>query len=82
MLGWHRFVSDAIRKRGLEPFLAELTVPEVRRLLEIALPLSSRSPELRLAWSLWRRAKRQQARQSHQRRRRNQFHTGYLAQPP
>jgi DDE superfamily endonuclease len=32
--------------------LAELTVPEVRRLLAIALPLPMRSPELHLAWSL------------------------------
>ena len=55
-------------KRGPEPFLAELTVPEVRRLLEVALPLPYRSRELRLAWSLWRRAKRWQARLSHSRR--------------
>ena len=55
-------------KRGPEPFLAELTVPEVRRLLEVALPLPYRSRELRLAWSLYRRAKRWQARQSHFRR--------------
>jgi hypothetical protein len=44
--------------------MAELTVPEVRRLLEIALPLPSRSNELRLAWSFWRRTKRQQSRHS------------------
>ena len=48
--------------------LAELTVPEVRRLLEVALPLPLHSPELRLAWSKWRRARRQQARRSHYRR--------------
>ena len=48
--------------------MAELTVPEVRRLLEVALPLPYRSRELRLAWSLWRRAKRLQARRSHYRR--------------
>ena len=48
-------------KRRPEPFLAELTVPEVRRLLEVALPLPYRSRELRLAWSLYRRAKRWQA---------------------
>ena len=54
---------------GPEPFLAELTVPEVRRLLDVALPLPPRSPELRLAWSNWRRAKRQQARRSHSRQR-------------
>ena len=39
-----------------------MTVPAVRRLLEIALPLPSRSNELRLAWSFWRRTKRQQSR--------------------
>ncbi|MYC22222.1 MAG: hypothetical protein F4X62_12165 [Caldilineaceae bacterium SB0662_bin_25] len=49
--------------------MAELSVPEVRRLLEIALPLPPRSPPLRLAWSHWRRARRLQARQSHYRRR-------------
>jgi hypothetical protein len=46
-----------------------LTVPEVRRLLEVTLPLPPRSPALRLAWSRWRRAKRLQARRSHYRRR-------------
>ena len=51
-----------------DPKLAELTVPEVRRLLEIALPLPPRSIEMRLAWSRWRRTKQQQARRSHYRR--------------
>jgi hypothetical protein len=46
-----------------------MTVPEVRRLLEVALPLPSRSPELRLAWSDWRRARRFRVRRSHYRRR-------------
>ncbi len=55
-------------KGGPEPFLAELTVPEVRRLLEVALPLPYRSREQRLAWSQYRRAKRWQARLSHARR--------------
>jgi hypothetical protein len=45
--------------------LAELTVPEVRRLLEVALPLHTGSAALRLAWSAWRRAKRLLARRSH-----------------
>ena len=49
--------------------LAGLTVPEVRRLLAIALPLPVHSPELRLAWSMFRRRKRLWARQSHSRRR-------------
>jgi SRSO17 transposase len=50
--------------------LAGLTVPEVRRLLAIALPLPVRSPELRLIWSLFRRRKRFWARRSHYQRRR------------
>jgi hypothetical protein len=44
-------------------------VPEVRRLLEIALLAPERPPRLRLAWSDWRRKKRWQARLSHARRR-------------
>ncbi|HZU19287.1 MAG TPA: hypothetical protein VFD01_22145 [Candidatus Dormibacteraeota bacterium] len=39
--------------------LASSTVPEVRRLLAVALPLP---PRRRLAWSWWRRAKRWRAR--------------------
>jgi SRSO17 transposase len=39
------------KKDDPQPFLAELTVPAASRLLEIALPLPPRSPELRLAWS-------------------------------
>ena len=57
------------RKRGRVPFLAPLTVREVRRLLEIALPLPSRSLEFHLAWSSWRCAKRLQARRNHTRSR-------------
>jgi hypothetical protein len=49
--------------------LAALTVPEVRRLLEIALPLPNRSSRERLAWSLWRRAQCLQAQRSHYRHR-------------
>ncbi len=56
-------------KETSDPELAELTVPEVRRLLDVALPLPPRSPELRLAWSQWRRTRRLQARRSHYRRR-------------
>lgn len=44
-------------------------MPEVRRLLDVALPLPPRSALLRLAWSYWRRAKRLQVRRSHYRRR-------------
>ena len=50
--------------------LAEWTVAEVRALLEITLPLPSHSPQLQLAWSYWRRRKRQQSRLSYRRRHR------------
>jgi hypothetical protein len=39
-----------------DPDLAELSVAEVRRLLEIVLPLPSNTPAFRPAWSRWRRA--------------------------
>ncbi|MEN6548755.1 MAG: hypothetical protein ABFE07_22120 [Armatimonadia bacterium] len=45
--------------------LAELTVAEVRALLEVALPLPPRSIAFRMAWSRWRRRKRKQARDSY-----------------
>jgi hypothetical protein len=57
----------------LPPSLADvmipLTVPEVRRLLEVALPLPVRSREARLAWSAWRRRHQATARRCHYRRR-------------
>jgi len=56
-------------------------VPEVRRLLEIALPLPPRSPALCLTWSHWRRAKRLMARRSHYRRRSN-VHSSLFTHPP
>jgi hypothetical protein len=49
--------------------MAGLTVPEVRRLVAVALPLPERSVAARLAWSCWRRTRRLQARRSHYRRR-------------
>ncbi|TMC15879.1 MAG: hypothetical protein E6J36_23025 [Chloroflexi bacterium] len=61
--------ARAGKKRTGTDELAGLTVPEVRRLLAIALPLPARSPEVRLAWSTFRRRKRLLARQSHYRRR-------------
>lgn len=69
-------------KGGSEPLLAKLTVPEVKRLLEIALPLPVRSPELRLAWSRWRRTKKQQARQCYYRGRSDLSLFPSLLQPP
>ena len=69
-------------KGGLESFLAELSVPEIRRLLEIALPLPPRSSPLRLAWSLWHRARRHQARQCHCRRLSQLSVIPSLLQPP
>ncbi len=79
---WHRHITlsmmahawlasircQAQEKETVSPWLAELTVPEVRRLLEVALPLPARSEQLRIAWSDFRRAKRKQARRSHSRR--------------
>lgn len=49
--------------------LAPLTVTKVRRLLVITLPLPPYSKALHLAWSLWRRRRRTQARRSHYQRR-------------
>ncbi len=65
--------------------LAELTVAEVRRLLAIALPLPLQSTSFRLAWSRWRRLKRQQARCSHYRRREATYqglNEDYVTKPP
>jgi len=44
-------------------------VPEVRRLLEVALPLPERGIRERLAWSYWRRRKCYRARLCHYRHR-------------
>jgi hypothetical protein len=51
------------------PALAPWSIPEVRRLMELVLPLPAYSPEFRWAWSMWRRRKRAQARASYYRRR-------------
>jgi hypothetical protein len=67
MPGWP--ISANRREEKAAPGLAALTVPEARRLLEIALPLPDRAARERLAWSLWRRAKCWQARRSHFRHR-------------
>ncbi|OIO94628.1 MAG: hypothetical protein AUJ96_28365 [Armatimonadetes bacterium CG2_30_66_41] len=63
--------------------MAEVTIPEVERLLTIALPLPPHSVELQLAWCVWRRRKRQLARISRYRRRGLQYPSGEkLANPP
>jgi hypothetical protein len=66
------------------PELAELTVPEVRRWLDIAMPLPPQSTALRLSRSHWRRAKRLQARRSHYKRRGETLPVviGYRSLPP
>ena len=51
--------------------LAELTVPEIRRLLEVALPSTLPSMAFILAWSWFRRRSRQLSKESHYRRRAN-----------
>ncbi len=84
---WHRHITlslmahawlaslrwKAHQQETPDPWVAQLTVPEVRCLLEVALPLHPRSAELRLAWSRWRRAKRKQAKRSHHRSREFSF---------
>ena len=47
----------------------ELTIPEIRRLLEIALPLPKRTTEIIWEWSLWRRRHNQKAKRSHSQQR-------------
>ena len=59
-----RWDADAVRAE-----LIPLSVPEARRLLEVALPLPARSPAARRAWSLWRRRHQAIARRCHYRRR-------------
>lgn len=95
---WHRFVTlsmmalawlGSVRRRALDPEakadeLSPLTVPEVRRLLEVALPLPRQSVELHLWWSWWRRSRRFQARRSHYRRQDSLRHRSqpYLPRAP
>jgi len=70
----HSFLAD-LRRRGaggngdLAEELIGLTVPEVRRLLEVALPLPPRSRAARLAWSRWRRRHQACAKRCHYQRR-------------
>ena len=74
----HAFLADlrrqalgGARPRGLDldAPLVPLSVPETRRLLEVALPLPARSPTARHAWSVWRRHHQAIARRCHYRRR-------------
>lgn len=74
MRGWP--ISADRRKAKAAPGLGALTVPEARRLLEIALPLPDRATRERLAWSLWRRAPCWQAQRSHDRHRSWPQHAG------
>ena len=59
---WLASIRQPVGGNPPDPEMGELSVPEVRRLLEIALPAPPRSPQLRLAWPRRRRAKREQAR--------------------
>jgi hypothetical protein len=56
------------KKGALDADVAEVTVAEVRALLEVAMPLPPLSKELRMTWSQWRRRRRQDARRSYYRR--------------
>ena len=76
-LAWLRLRRNQ-QKGGLNPF----SPVDRARSQTFARPLPSRSPELRLAWSVWRRGKRQQARQSHYRRHLNAFADLFYLQPP
>ena len=61
-----KFPGDKSSDDGL------LTVPEIRRLLEIALPLPVSNNDSKWRWSLWRRRHHQKALRSHFRRRGHQ----------
>ena len=73
MRGWLPCASAPTKKRAVDTAeapadaeLAEMTVAEVRALLETVLPLPAHSKELRRRWSRYRRRRRQQARESYQ----------------
>ena len=78
-IGWHRHTLFSmmahlflalLKKRSedkKDEELAQLSVPEVRRLLEIALPLPEKTPEYKWFWSLWRRRHNRKALLSHYR---------------
>ena len=67
--GARQRVGAQPRGLDLEAPLVPLSVPEARRLLEVALPLPVRSPMARHAWSVWRRHHQAIARRCHYRRR-------------
>lgn len=77
---WHRHIElamlahlilvDLRRRHGeADEELPSLTIPEIRRLLEMVIPPPPRPPTARLQWSKWRRRHNQRARLSHYRRR-------------
>lgn len=77
---WHRHIElsmlahlmlvEVKRQHGeSDEELPPLTLPEVRRLLEVVLPPPPRPPQARLHWSNWRRRHHQRARESHYRSR-------------
>ena len=78
--GWHRHMTLSMLAHLFLNLLkkannreecedGELSVPEIRRLLEIALPLPEQSVESKWRWSLWRRRHHRKAKLSHYRRR-------------
>jgi SRSO17 transposase len=81
---WHRFTTLAIAAlavlaicaadartadRGTQPDMIELTVNEIRRLINVLLIRPTRSIAYRLRWSNWRRRHQARARQAHYARR-------------
>ena len=76
----HAWLADQRRQeRKKTPRTLPLSLPETRRLREMALPLPERSLRERWAWSLWRRAKGWQVQQGHYRHHR---WPAYAGSPP
>jgi anti-sigma-K factor RskA len=81
---WHRFTTLALAAlavlaicaadartadRHAQPDMIELTVNEIRRLINVLLIRSTRSIAYRLCWSNWRRRHQARAKQAHYARR-------------
>lgn len=91
---WHRFttlalavlairVADARTPDGrAQPDMIELTVNEIRRLINVLLIRPTRSIACRLRWSHWRRRHHARARQAHYTRRLNLELQPLLGQAP